>query len=207
MKNIKIGVLALQGSFIEHEHMLTALGAVCTEIRQPSDLSGIDGIVLPGGESTVQGQLLHKSGLFTPLRELIAGGLPTLATCAGLILLAEEIGNSPSAHLGTLPVTVKRNAYGRQLSSFVTEAPVTGIGNCPMIFIRAPYIERAAENVEILARVGGNIVAVKYENQIGLSFHPELSEDSKIHEWFLNQCETYMEAAISSISPCNSTSP
>lgn len=207
MKNIKIGVLALQGAFIEHEHMLTALGAVCTEIRQPSDLSGIDGIVLPGGESTVQGQLLHKSGLFTPLRELIAGGLPTLATCAGLILLAEEIGNSPATHLGTLPVTVKRNAYGRQLASFVTEAPVTGIGNCPMIFIRAPYIEHAAENVEILARVDGNIVAVRYENQIGLSFHPELSANSKIHEWFLNQCETYMDAAISSISPCNSTSP
>lgn len=230
MKNIKIGVLALQGAFIEHEHMLTALGAACTEIRLPSDLSGIDGIVLPGGESTVQGQLLHKSGLFAPLRELIAGGLPTLATCAGLILLAQEISapgshcarrisapqppdtlhtekTAPSAHLGTLPVTVKRNAYGRQLASFVTEAPVTGIGNCPMIFIRAPYIEHAAENVEILARVDGNIVAVRYENQIGLSFHPELSANSKIHEWFLNQCETYMEAAISSISPCNSTSP
>ncbi len=213
MKNIKIGVLALQGAFIEHEHMLTALGAACTEIRQPSDLQGIDGIVLPGGESTVQGQLLHKSGLFTPLRELIAGGLPTLATCAGLILLAQEISapdshcarqisapqppdtlhtekTAPSAHLGTLPVTVKRNAYGRQLASFVTEAPVTGIGNCPMIFIRAPYIERAAENVEILARVDGNIVAVKYENQIGLSFHPELSEDSKIHEWFLTLCRS-----------------
>lgn len=189
MKNIKIGVLALQGAFIEHEHMLTALGAACTEIRQPSDLSGIDGIVLPGGESTVQGQLLHKSGLFTPLRELIAGGLPTLATCAGLILLAEEIGNSPATHLGTLPVTVKRNAYGRQLASFVTEEPVKGIGSFPMVFIRAPYIEHAAENVEILARVDGNIVAVRYENQIGLSFHPELSGDSKIHEWFLSHLD------------------
>ncbi|MCX4322256.1 MAG: pyridoxal 5'-phosphate synthase glutaminase subunit PdxT [Lachnospiraceae bacterium] len=189
MRNSRIGVLALQGAFIEHEQMLTSLGAVCTEIRQPSDLIGIGGIVLPGGESTVQGQLLHKSGLFAPLKEKIAGGLPTLATCAGLILLAEEIGNSPATHLGTLPVTVKRNAYGRQLASFVTEASVTGIGNCPMIFIRAPYIEHAAENVEILAKVGGNIVAVRYENQIGLSFHPELSESPKIHEWFLTKCQ------------------
>lgn len=218
--DIKIGVLALQGAFVEHEHMLTNLGAVCTEIRQLSDLKGLDGIVLPGGESTVQGQLLHKSGLFTPLRELIADGLPTLGTCAGLILLAQEISSpaidsedadshynhrtsfsQPSgssrlenkkdrfaAHLGTLPVTVRRNAYGRQLSSFVTEQPVTGIGNCPMVFIRAPYIERTAGNVEILAKVDDNIVAVKYRNQIGLSFHPELSKNPNIHEWFLSLC-------------------
>lgn len=218
MRNIKIGVLALQGAFIEHERMLTDLGAVCTEIRQPSDLTGLDGIILPGGESTVQGQLLHKSGLFTPLRKLISDGLPTLGTCAGLILLAQEISSSavcgadgshslrqisappssgsldakktaPVAHLGTLPVTVRRNAYGRQLSSFVTEQPVAEIGNYPMIFIRAPYIERADKHVEILAKVDGNIVAVKYRNQIGLSFHPELSENPKIHEWFLTQCQ------------------
>lgn len=200
MGNITIGVLALQGAFIEHEHMLTKTGAVCKEVRRPADLTGLDGIVLPGGESTVQGQLLQKSGLFTPLRELIENGLPTLATCAGLILLAQEIsspvtdsdiqkGTAPVTHLGTLPVTVKRNAYGRQLSSFVTEETVTGVGRFPMIFIRAPYIERAGENVEILARTGGHIVAVKYQNQIGLSFHPELSENSEIHEWFLSQCE------------------
>ena len=200
MGNVKIGVLALQGAFIEHEHMLTDLGAVCTEIRQSSDLHGIDGIVLPGGESTVQGQLLHKSGLFTPLRELIASGLPTLATCAGLILLAQEISipvadrtkqekTAPVTHLGTLPVTVRRNAYGRQLSSFVTEESVKGIGSYPMIFIRAPYIERADEHVEVLAKVDGNIVAVKYGNQIGLSFHPELSDNSKIHKWFLALCQ------------------
>ncbi len=196
MRSINIGVLALQGAFIEHERMLTDLGAVCTEIRQPSDLTGLDGIILPGGESTVQGQLLHKSRLFMPLRKLISDGLPTLGTCAGLILMAQEINNSttdstaqnktaPVAHLGTLPVTVRRNAYGRQLSSFVTEQPVAGVRNYPMIFIRAPYIERADENVEILAKVDGNIVAVKYRNQIGLSFHPELSENTKIHEWFL----------------------
>lgn len=225
--DLKIGVLALQGAFIEHETMLTGLGAACAEIRQPSDLAGLSGIVLPGGESTVQGQLLHKSGLFAPLQKRIAGGLPTLATCAGLILLAEKISppiadnkndvlhvsrqisssqpqmeqhtvhsstqaekeNSPLTHLGTLPVTVRRNAYGRQLSSFVTEKPVKGIGNYPMIFIRAPYVERADEHVEILAKVDGNIVAVKYRNQIGLSFHPELSDNPKIHEWFLSLCQ------------------
>lgn len=189
MRNIRIGVLALQGAFIEHEHMLTDLGAVCKEIRQPSDLTGLDGIVLPGGESTVQGQLLHKSGLFMPLRKLIADGLPTLGTCAGLILMAEKIENNSPTHLGTLPVTVRRNAYGRQLASFVTEQPVAGIGNYPMIFIRAPYIEHADKHVEILAKVDGNIVAVKYGNQIGLSFHPELSENPKIHEWFLTVCK------------------
>lgn len=185
---MKIGVLALQGAFIEHEHMLTRAGAVCTEIRQVPDLQGLDGIVLPGGESTVQGQLLQKSGLLAPVRELIADGLPTLATCAGLILLAQKIKDSSVTHLGTLPVTVKRNAYGRQLSSFVTEKSVTGIGNYPMIFIRAPYIEHTAENVEILAKVDGHIVAVRYGNQIGLSFHPELSENPIIHEWFLSLC-------------------
>lgn len=192
--DLKIGVLALQGAFIEHERILTEAGAVCAEIRQVSDLQGLDGIVLPGGESTVQGQLLQKSGLLAPLRELIADGLPTLATCAGLILLAQKIKDSSVTHLGTLPVTVKRNAYGRQLSSFVTEEPVTGIGSFSMIFIRAPYIEHTAENVEILAKVDGHIVAVRYGNQIGLSFHPELSENPAIHEWFLSQCEKRLDA-------------
>lgn len=188
MKKTRIGVLALQGAFIEHEHMLTRAGAVCTEVRQVSDLHGLDGIVLPGGESTVQGQLLQQSGLLAPVQELIADGLPTLATCAGLILLAQKIKDSSVTHLGTLPVTVKRNAYGRQLSSFVTEETVTGIGSFPMVFIRAPYIEHADADVEILAKVDGKIVAVKYENQIGLSFHPELSESPAIHEWFLTLC-------------------
>lgn len=194
MKKIKIGVLALQGAFIEHENMLTNIGAVCTEVRRPADLHGLDGIVLPGGESTVQGQLLQKSDLLAPLRKLIASGLPTLATCAGLILLAQKIKDSPVTHLGTLPVTVMRNAYGRQLSSFVTEEPVKGIGGFSMVFIRAPYIEHADKDVEVLAKVDGKIVAVKYGNQIGLSFHPELSGSPKIHEWFLSLCEKRLDA-------------
>lgn len=113
-----IGVLAVQGAFIEHEHMLEKLGIPCIEIRKKADLSGIDGIILPGGESTVQGQLLEKLDMKEPLRNMIKSGLPVLATCAGLILLAEHIGEKETPHLGTMPVTVRRNAYGRQLSQF-----------------------------------------------------------------------------------------
>lgn len=185
---MKIGVLAVQGAFIEHENILTKAGATCVEIRQKSDLAGIDGIVLPGGESTVQGQLLRKLDLLEPIKERITDGLPTLGTCAGLILMASRIENDPQVHLGTFPVTVKRNAYGRQLSSFVTDAPLQHFGTFPMVFIRAPYIAQAAENVEILATVEDRIVAARYGNQIGLAFHPELSTDARIHEFFLSLC-------------------
>lgn len=164
-----IGVLAVQGAFIEHEHMLERLGIPCIEIRKKDDLSGIDGIILPGGESTVQGQLLEKLGMKKPLRDMIKNGLPVLATCAGLILLAEHIGEKESPHLGTMPVTVRRNAYGRQLSSFMTTADIKGIGNYPMVFIRAPYITdiknaddtnmEDTDSVTILSEVDGHIVA------------------------------------------------
>lgn len=118
--SVTIGVLAVQGAFIEHEQMLQSLGVTCVEIRKPEQLAHIDGIILPGGESTVQGQLLRKLHILKPLRDMILHGLPVLATCAGLILLAEEIDTGEPSHLGTLPVTVKRNAYGRQLGSFCT---------------------------------------------------------------------------------------
>ena len=137
-----IGVLALQGAFIEHEKTLRSLGAEVREIRQPRDLVGLQGIVLPGGESTAQGKLLRETGLAEPLRKMILDGLPVLATCAGLILLAEK------EHLGVLPVTVRRNAYGRQLGSFNTEEEFAGIGYVPMTFIRAPYIEEAGPGAE-----------------------------------------------------------
>lgn len=183
---MKIGVLAVQGAFIEHEHMLEKLGVQCVEIRQKEDLNGIDGIVLPGGESTVQGQLLHKLDILEPLKKMIADGLPTLATCAGLILLAEHIDNDPLVHIGTLPVTVKRNAYGRQLASFNTTAPIKDIGDYPMVFIRAPYVKEAGDGVEVLATVDDKIVGVRYKNQIGLAFHPELTEDTGIHKCFVD---------------------
>lgn len=124
--------------------------------------------------------------MFEPLQEKIAYGLPVLATCAGLILLAEELSNDSARYFGTLPVKVKRNAYGRQLGSFYTEEAVGDLGKVPMTFIRAPYIESVKAGVEVLAEVNEHIVAVRYKNQIGLSFHPELNEDRKIHQMFLD---------------------
>ena len=183
---MKIGVLAVQGAFIEHEHIIEKIGHEVVEIRQRKDLDGIDGIIFPGGESTVQGQLLRKLDMLATIKSLIIDGLPTLATCAGLILLAGHIDNDDSIHIGTLPVTVKRNAYGRQLGSFHYDGEIKGLGVYPMEFIRAPYIESVKPGVEVLAEVDGHIVAVKYQNQIALAFHPELSDDTRIHQMFLD---------------------
>lgn len=179
---MKIGVLAVQGAFIEHEHMIEKIGHTAIEIRQKDDLKGLDGLILPGGESTVQGQLLNKLDMMNDIKNMISNGLPTLATCAGLILLSEHIADDDTVHIGTLPVTVKRNAYGRQLSSFVTNADIKHIGNYPMTFIRAPYIKNASDGVEVLATVDNHIVAARFNNQIGLSFHPELTGDTRIHD-------------------------
>ena len=129
--------------------------------------------------------------MFDELKGRIANGLPVLATCAGLILLASHISNDDNVYFGTLPVTVKRNAYGRQLGSFHTIREMKGIGQVPMTFIRAPYIEKCGEGAEVLAEVDGNIVAVKYKEQYGLAFHPELDEDDRIHEAFLNSVKKY----------------
>lgn len=192
----QIGVLAVQGAFIEHERILQSLGAEVFEIRQLRDLDRhLDGLVLPGGESTVQGKLLRDLGLFEPLREKIANGLPVLATCAGAILLAEKIAGESKAHFATLPAIIRRNAYGRQLGSFFTENEVAHIGKVPQTFIRAPYFESVGNGVEILSRTAStnpgesaaseHIVAVKYKNQIALSFHPELNGDTSIHKYFL----------------------
>ncbi len=186
---MKIAVLAVQGAFLEHEKMLEGLGAEVVELRKAEDLSGdFDGLVLPGGESTVQGKLLRELDLFDPLKRRIGEGMPVLATCAGLILLAERISNGGERCFATLPVTVRRNAYGRQLGSFYAEEVVKGIGRFPMEFIRAPYIERAGEGVEVLGMVDGKIVAVRYQNQIGVAFHPELTEHQGIHRKFLKLC-------------------
>ncbi len=186
---MKIGILAVQGAFIEHQKKLESLGAQCVEIRQKSDLERVsDGLVLPGGESTVQGKLLRELDMLGDLRSRIEGGLPVLATCAGLILLAKEISNDDHVYLGTLPVTVERNAYGRQLGSFRTVREMEYVGQVPMVFIRAPYIKTVGKDVEVLAEVDGRIVAVRYGKQYAMSFHPELNEDSKIHEMFLREC-------------------
>ncbi len=189
---MKIGILAVQGAFIEHETKLAKLGAECIELRQKSDLEKkFEGLVLPGGESTVQGKLLRELNMFQILKTEIEGGMPVLATCAGLILLAEKLSNDSHVYFGTLPVTVKRNAYGRQLGSFRTVQDMEGVGTVPMTFIRAPYIEDTENGVEVLSRVDGKAVAVKYGSQLGLSFHPELDEDDRIHKLFLEECSIY----------------
>lgn len=186
---MRIAVLAVQGAFIEHEEKLNELGVETFEIRQRRDLEQkFDGLILPGGESTVMGKLLRELDLLEPLHTRMKEGLPVLGTCAGLILLAEHLSNDENVYFGTLPVTVRRNAYGRQLGSFYTEEEVKGIGKIPMSFIRAPYIESVSEGVEIIARVDGNIVGVRYGNQIGLSFHPEVTNDLRLHQYFADIC-------------------
>lgn len=194
----RVGILAVQGAFAEHERMLSELGVECIELRQASDLhKGFDRLVLPGGESTAQGRMLRELGMLEPLRDMIEAGMPTLGTCAGLILMAERIdgingdGSAvDSQHnatwLGTLPVTVRRNAYGRQLGSFRTRADFDDAGAIPMTFIRAPFVVETRGGCDVLARVDGNIVGVRWRNQIGTSFHPELDEDARVHRMFLS---------------------
>lgn len=204
-----IAVLAVQGAFIEHERMLRKIGCKCIELRQAADLEKpFDALVLPGGESTAQAKMLRELGMLEPLRQHIAEGMPTLGTCAGLILLAENVeegvpaagnpngpvatGATAAGAFGTLPVTVQRNAYGRQLGSFRTTAPCAGLpgetepANIPMTFIRAPFVKEAHGNAQVLAQVDGRIVAVRSGNQLGVAFHPELDADTRIHELLIS---------------------
>ncbi|MCM1245435.1 MAG: pyridoxal 5'-phosphate synthase glutaminase subunit PdxT [Roseburia sp.] len=184
---MKIGVLSVQGAFEEHIKVMEKLGAECVELRQKRDVDGdFDRLILPGGESTVQGKLIRELDMYDGLKQRIEEGMPVLATCAGLILLAEHIVADETVHFGTLPVVVRRNAYGRQLGSFFVREEFGGLGQIPMTFIRAPYIESAEPGVEVLAKVDGNIVGVRYKNQIGVSFHPELDESLAIHRMFIN---------------------
>ena len=180
---MKIAVLALQGAFIEHEHVLQRLGIETVEIRQLSDWQQgrWDALILPGGESTVQMRLLHELGLFEPIRKAISDGLPVLGTCAGMILLSD-------GYLGTMHIRVRRNAYGRQLGSFHTTGTVDGIGtDVPMTFIRAPYIEEVlADDCSPIATVDGHIVAARQGNQIATAFHPELDEDLRLHQFLID---------------------
>lgn len=183
---MKVAVLAVQGAFIEHEKALERLGVETVELRKAEDLEqDFDGLVLPGGESTVQSRLLKELSMFETLKKKIEEGLPVLATCAGLILLAQNISNDENRCFATLPVTVKRNAYGRQLGSFYYEGEIKEIGTFPMEFIRAPYIESVEKNVEILAQVEEKIVGVTYKNQLAFSFHPELTGNDRIHDKFI----------------------
>jgi 5'-phosphate synthase pdxT subunit len=183
---MRIGVLALQGAFAEHIHMLEKCGADAFEIRQKKDLNrSFDGLIIPGGESTVIGKLMRELDIMDDVRKLISDGMPVFGTCAGLIVLAENIAGGEAPHAATMNITAKRNAYGRQLGSFNTVADFKGIGKIPMTFIRAPYIEKAGENVDILSVVEGKIVAARQNNQLVTAFHPELTYDTGVHEYFL----------------------
>ncbi len=192
---MQIAVLALQGAFIEHEHMLSALGVDSFEIRQLRDIQRpFDGLIIPGGESTVQGKLLRELGLFEPIRQAISAGLPVFGTCAGLLLLAKEIANDSRVHLATMDIRAVRNAYGHQLGSFDTQAAFAGIGEIPMTFIRAPYIGSVWADTQVLAEVDGKIVAARQGNQLATAFHPELTRDLRVHEYFVHMVEQHAKA-------------
>lgn len=186
----RIGVLALQGAFDAHRVSLDSFDVVVTKVRRPADLIGLDGVVLPGGESTTMSNLLVSSGLFEPLRRMIDDGLPVLGTCAGLILLAEGIidGRPDQVSFGALAADVRRNGYGRQIDSFEVDLSVEGF-TTPFhaVFIRAPKIERCDPNVSVLASLDGTPVLVRSRSILALSFHPELTGDGRIHRLFVDQ--------------------
>jgi 5'-phosphate synthase pdxT subunit len=191
---MKVGVLALQGAFREHREVLDALGVDTVEVRVPQQLDALDALILPGGESTTMSRLLHTSGLRAPLGERLADGLPVFGTCAGMILLAVDVadGRPDQQSFGLIDVTVRRNAYGRQLASFEAPLAVTGLAGreFPGVFIRAPRIERAGPGVEVLAEHDGHPVLARQGAAVVASFHPELSGDLRLHEWFLRESET-----------------
>lgn len=178
-----IGVLAVQGAFAEHIQRLHELGFRTRELRQPAHLDGaLGGLVLPGGESTTQAKLLRDLNMLDPLRALVKEGVPILGTCAGLILLSQEVENGPAfERLSTMPVTVRRNGYGRQLGSFEASAPLLGGEPLPLTFIRAPRITHVGDGVEVIVALNDEPVAVRYQNQLGCCFHPELTPDARIY--------------------------
>lgn len=198
---MRIAILALQGAFIEHQQMLERLGVESFQVRSLADWQQPkDGLIIPGGESTAMTRIIRDEGLFEPVRDAILGGLPVFGTCAGLIMLDHN-------HLGTMDIVVRRNAYGRQLGSFVTVSEFTLPSsfntelaeqqnnkgtkeqkNIPMTFIRAPYIESVGEGVEVLATVDGHIVAAAQGKQFVTAFHPELNDDLTIHKTFISMC-------------------
>ncbi|MCE5201596.1 MAG: pyridoxal 5'-phosphate synthase glutaminase subunit PdxT [Synergistaceae bacterium] len=183
---IRVGVTAVQGAFAEHCSMLCKLGAQPVEIRSTADLDAdIDGLILPGGESTAQGKLLRESGLFERIRAMLENGLPVYGTCAGMILLAKEIENDSRQHFAVMDITVKRNAYGRQLGSFTAYGTFAGKGPILMPFIRAPYISHVGKNVEVLATEKGSPTAAREKNMLVTAFHPEVTEDGTVHRYFL----------------------
>jgi pyridoxal 5'-phosphate synthase pdxT subunit len=183
----RVGVLAYQGDVREHLAALEAAGAVPVEVRTLEELDTVDGLVVPGGESTVIGKLASRYGLLEPLRERARAGLPVLGTCAGMIFLAREVEGPPQDLLGVLDVRVRRNAFGRQVASFEAEVDVKGVDGGPVAgaFIRAPWVADAGPEVEVLAELDGKVVAVRQGNLLATAFHPELSGEVRLHQWLV----------------------
>ena len=185
--NMQVGVLALQGAFAAHSDCLTSIGVQSIEVRNPEQLSSVDALLMPGGESSTMSQLLESSGLFDPIAARIADGMPVFGTCAGMILLASEIldGRSDQRSFSAIDISVRRNAFGRQVDSF--EATVnSSVGDFHGVFIRAPRIERVGEDVEVLGSINDEPVLVRQGNVLAASFHPELSNDARLHEYFVS---------------------
>ena len=198
---VRVGVLALQGDVREHDRALRDAGGVPVHVRRPEDLDGLDGLVLPGGESTTISRLLTVFDLFEPLGAAVSAGLPVYGSCAGMILLAREVldGRPDQRSLGALDVSVRRNAFGRQVDSFETDLDVAGVGQVHAVFIRAPWVERVGASVEVLARVpstgaaaspaAGRVVAVRQGPVLATSFHPELTGDGRVHALFVDMIQ------------------
>lgn len=184
----RVGVLALQGAFREHSKMLSKIGVEVTEVRLPHQLNSIDGLIIPGGESTTIGKLMVAYKLLEPLRELAGNGLPVFGTCAGMIVLAKDIGRQDQPLVGVMDIRVNRNAFGRQVDSFEADLPVPVLGPIPFhtVFIRAPIIESVGTGVEVLATLDdGRIVAAQQDKLLVAAFHPELTLDQRFHRYFL----------------------
>ena len=188
-KMIKVGVLAIQGAVAEHLELLNQIPDVCAqEVKYLDELNEIDGLIIPGGESTAIGRLLRDVNLLQPVKERILNGMPVWGTCAGMILLAKSLENDPTVHLGVMDITVERNAYGRQLGSFTTEVEIEKISSnkIPLVFIRAPYVTQVKSDVDILLEVNDHIVACQQKQMLATSFHPELTKDTSFHRYFIN---------------------
>ena len=180
------GILAVQGAFAEHASMLDKLGAPWKLLRAAEDFDeSIDRVILPGGESTTQGKLLRSTGLFEPIAAHIAAGKPVFGTCAGMILLASKLDNDDNVYFGALDAVVRRNAYGRQLGSFAATADFGEIKDFPLVFIRGPFVVSVGPKATVETEVNGNVVGLKQGNIIATAFHPELTDDTRIHELFL----------------------
>lgn len=192
---MKIGVLALQGAVTEHIRSVERAGAEGLAVKQVEQLDELDGLILPGGESTTIGKLMRKYGFMQPIRDFAAKGKPVFGTCAGLIVMAERISGQEEAHLELMDMTVSRNAFGRQRESFETDLPVKGIDETVRaVFIRAPLIESVGEQVEVLSKYKGEIVTARQGNLLACSYHPELTDDYRLHSYFVDMTQSYKQS-------------